>query len=284
MIRIRAMRQTDTNDCGRICYEAFNAIATRHNFPPDFPSAQPARELVAALQSHPEFFSVVAESDDRIIGSNFLDERSTIFSVGPVTVTPDVQDANVGRTLMQAVLERSAERQAVGVRLVQAAYHNRSMVLYTKLGFQTREPLAAIQGKPLLTRLKGFDVRDARDTDVAACNELCVQVHGHHRNGELRDAIAHGSARIVERGGRITGYTTEIGFTGHSVGVSNEDLMALIADADEFSWNGFLVPLANAELLRWCFAQGLRVVYLLNLMALGFYQEPRGPFLASIGY
>jgi hypothetical protein len=44
------------------------------------------------------------------------------------------------------------------------------------------------------------------------------------------------------------------------------------------------VPLANAELLRWCFAQGLRVVYLLNLMALGFYQDPRGPFLASIGY
>jgi predicted N-acetyltransferase YhbS len=284
MIRIRTMRQEDTDDCGRICYEAFNAIATRHNFLPDFPSVQPARELVAALQSHPEFFSVVAESDDRIIGSNFLDERSAIFSVGPVSVAPDVQDGSVGRALMQAVLERSAQRQALGVRLVQAAYHNRSMVLYTKLGFQTCGPLAAIQGEPLLKRLNGVDVRDAQDTDVAACNELCAHVHGHDRSGELRDAIAQGSAKVVERGGRITGYTTEIGFTGHSVAVSNEDLMALIAGADEFSWNGFLVPLGNAELLRWCFDQGLRVVYLLNLMALGFYQEPRGPFLSSIGY
>lgn len=284
MIRIRSMTQADINDCGRICYEAFNAIATRHNVAPDFPSVQPARELVAALQSHPEFFSVVAESDDRIIGSNFLDERSAIFSVGPVTVAPDVHDRGIGRALMQAVLDRSFERQALGVRLVQAAYHNRSMSLYTKLGFQTREPLAAIQGKPLSMRLKGFNVRDARGTDLGECNELCSQVHGHDRSGELRDAIAQGSAKIVERNGRITGYTTEIGFVGHSVAVSNEDLMALIASADEFSWNGFLVPLRDADLLRWCFDEGLRVVYLLNLMALGFYQEPRGPFLASIGY
>jgi len=246
---------------------------------------QHARQLVAALQSHPEYFSVVAESgDDRILGSNFLDERSTIFSVGPVSVAADVQDGGVGRTLMQAVLERSVERQALGVRLVQVAYHNRSLSLYTKHGFQTCEPLAAIKGNPLSVRLKGFNVRSAREEDLGDCNELCSQVHGHNRSGELHDAIAQGSAKVVERDGRLTGYTTEVGFVGHSVAVSNEDLMALIADADEFSWNGFLVPLRNAELLRWCFEQGLRVVYLLNLMALGFYQEPRGPFLASIGY
>jgi predicted N-acetyltransferase YhbS len=284
MIRTRNMTPADTGDCSRICYDAFNAIAIRHNFPPDFPSVQHARELVAALQSHPEYFSVVAESDDRIIGSNFLDERSAIFSVGPVSVAPDVQDGSIGRTLMQAVLERSVERQALGVRLVQAAYHNRSLSLYTKLGFQTREPLAAIRGDPLSVRLEGFDVRNAADADLGECNRLCSQVHGHDRSGELRDAIAQGSAKVVERNGRITGYTTEIGYVGHSVAASNEDLMALIASADGFSWNGFLVPLGNADLLRWCFEHGLRVVYLLNLMALGFYQQPRGPFLASIGY
>jgi predicted N-acetyltransferase YhbS len=284
MVRIRSMTQADVNDCGHICYQAFNAIATQHDFPPDFPTVQVAHGLVAALQSHPEYFSVVAESDDRILGSNFLDERSTIFSVGPVSVAPDAQDGRVGRALMQAVLDRSTARQALGVRLVQVAYNNRSMSLYTKLGFQTREPLAAIQGNPLSLRLKGFTVRDARDTDLAECNALCSRVHGHDRSGELRDATAHGSAKVVERDGRITGYTTEVGFVGHSVAESNDDLIALIASADAFSWNGFLVPLRNAELLRWCFGQGLRMVYMLNLMALGFYQEPRGPFLASIGY
>ena len=281
---MRTMTQADVDDCGRVCYEAFHTIATLHNFPPDFPSTGPARELVAALQSHPDFFSVVAESDDRIVGSNFLDERSPIFAVGPVTVAPDVQDGGVGRCLMQAVLDRSVEREALGVRLVQVAYNIRSMSLYTKLGFATREPLGAILGDPLLKCFRGFDVRGAVAADMAECNRLCSQVHGHDRGGELRDAIAGGSARVVERGGRITSYTTGIGLFGHSVAVGNEDLMALIASAEQISGNGFLVPLRNAELLRWCFEQGLRMVYMLNLMALGFYQEPRGPFLASIGY
>jgi predicted N-acetyltransferase YhbS len=284
MTRIRTMTQADTNECARICYKAFNAIAARHNFPSDFPSVQQAHDLVSALQPHPRYFSVVAESEDRVVGSNFLDERSAIFSVGPVSVATDVQDSRVGRALMQAVLDRSAEQQALGVRLVQVAYHNRSMSLYTKLGFQVREPLAAIQGKPLSMQISGFDVRAAHEADLTDCDKLCLQVHGHDRSGELRDAIAYGSAKVVERDGQITAYTTDVGFTGHSVAVSNEDLMALIADADAFSWNGFLVPLRNAELLRWCFDHGLRVVYMLNLMALGYYQEPRGSSLASIGY
>jgi predicted N-acetyltransferase YhbS len=120
MARIRTMTPADTNECASICYKAFNAIAAQHNFPSDFPSVQNAHELVEALQSHPQYFSVVAESGDRVIGSNFLDERSAIFSVGPVSVASDVQDGRVGRALMQAVLDRSAERQALGVRLVQA--------------------------------------------------------------------------------------------------------------------------------------------------------------------
>ena len=158
------------------------------------------------------------------------------------------------------------------------------MSLYTKLGFATREPLAAILGEPLLKRFKGFAVRSAVAADMDECNRLCSRVHGHDRGGELRDAIALGSAKVVKCGGQITGYTTEIGFFGHSVAVSNEDLRALIANAEQFSGNGFLVPLRNAELLRWCFEQRLRMVFMLNLMALGFYQEPRGPFLSSIGY
>jgi predicted N-acetyltransferase YhbS len=284
MISTRGMVAADTDECGRICYEAFQAIATQHNFPPDFPSPQPALEFVAHLQSHPEFFGVVAELDGRIVGSNFLDERSAILSVGPVTVAPEVQDGSVGRALMRAVLKRSAERQAMGVRLVQAAYNNRSMSLYTKLGFQTREPLAAIQGDPLLLRIDGFEVRDALEADLDECSGLCTRVHGHDRSGELRDAIAHGTAKVVERDGRITGYTTGVGFIGHSVALSNDDLQALIANADEFLFSGFLLSLRNAELMRWCFEHGLRIVYMLNLMTLGFYQEPRGAFLTSIGF
>ena len=44
--------------------------------------------LVSGLIAHPGFFGIVAEHDGRIVGSNFLDERSMIAGVGPITVDP----------------------------------------------------------------------------------------------------------------------------------------------------------------------------------------------------
>ena len=59
--------------------------------------------------------------------------------------------------------------------------------------------------------------RHGHGDDVESCNALCLRVHGHDRGGELRGVVARAGARVVERGGRITGYTTGIGFYGHSV-------------------------------------------------------------------
>lgn len=281
------LRQTtpgDAPECGRICYEAFATLADHHRFPHDFPSPAAATELVSGLIAHPRIFGVAAEVDGRIVGSNFLDERSTISSVGPITVLPEAQNRRVGRALMEAVLDRCATQRPAGVRLLQVAYHNRSLSLYTSLGFDVREPFAAVQGEPVRRQFAGYAVRPATEADVVDCNALCMRVHGHDRAGELADAVPESSAKVVERQGRITGYTTGIGMFAHSVAETNDDLIALIAAADEFSGPGFLVPLRNGELLRWCLRHRLRVVYMLNLMTIGLYQEPRGAFLASIGY
>jgi predicted N-acetyltransferase YhbS len=72
---------------------------------------------------HPGFYGVVAERDGKVIGSNFLDERSTIVGIGPITVDPTVQNQGVGRRLMQAVIDRAASRGVPGVRLCQATFH-----------------------------------------------------------------------------------------------------------------------------------------------------------------
>ena len=283
-VTIRPASAADASECGRICDDAFASIAGRHGFPPDFPSVEVATGLVSGLIAHPGFFGVVAEHDGRIVGSNFLDERSMIAGVGPITVDPDVQDRQVGRALMNAVLQRAADRRVPGVRLLQVAYHNRSMSLYAKLGFDVQEPFAAMQGDPLALQIPGYEVRAASAADLDACNALCVRVHGHDRGGELRDALAQGAAQVVERGGRITGYTTGIAFFAHSVAETNDDLHALIGAAEAFPGPGFLVPMRNTELLRWCLAQGLRVFYVMNLMTIGLYSEPRGAFLASVSY
>lgn len=283
-ITLRGGAPADAAACGRIVHDAFRSIAERHAFPPDFPSAEVAAGLMAQLLASPRFFSVVAELDGRVVGSNFLDERDAVAGVGPITVDPEVQDARVGSRLMQAVLDRADDRGFESVRLCQAAYHNRSLALYTKLGFDAREPLSCVQGRPPAGGVAGAHVRAAGVDDLEACGALCERVHGARRNGELADAVAAGVAILVERDGRVTGYATQIAFFGHAVAETNRDLATLIAAAPEFGGPGFLVPTRNAELLRWCLGQGLRVVQPLTLMSRGSYAEPRGAWLPSILY
>jgi predicted N-acetyltransferase YhbS len=274
----------DAPACGQICYEAFHAINRSHDFPPDFPEADVTVGLLQMLFSHPEFYCVVAELDGRIAGSNCLDERSAIHGVGPITIDTSAQNRGIGRALMQAVIDRSHERKAPGIRLVQAAFHNRSLSLYTKLGFDAVEPLSVMQGPPIKKSFTGFAVRFAASSDIDGCNRLCEKVHGSHRGGELADALQQGTARVVERAGRITAYASDVAFFGHSVAESNADLQALIAAAEAFGGPGFLMPTRNAELFRWCLDNGLRVVEPMTLMARGLYQEPRGAFLPSISF
>jgi len=283
-ILLRAGTPGDAEACGCICYQAFATLATGHGFPPDFPSPEVATEVLTGLLSHPGFYSLVAEIDGEIVGSNFLDERSAIAGVGPITVDPNAQNTGVGRRLMLAVLERSKERAFPGVRLLQAAYHNRSLSLYAKLGFDVREPVTTLQGAPITEEVPGYAVRPASEDDLDTCNRVCFSVHGHHRSGELADAIAQRRAQVVEHDGRITGYTTGVAFFAHTVGKTNEELKALIGSAHEFDGPGFLLPTRNAELFRWCLARGLKVVQVMTLMTLGLYNEPTGAYLPSILY
>ena len=283
-ITLRPGTLADAPACGMICYAAFRAIAEAHGFPPPFPAPEVATTLVSGLLSHPGFYALVAELDGRVVGSNFIDERSTIAGIGPITVDPAVQNRTIGRQLMRRVLERVAARHFPGVRLVQAAYHSRTLGLYAKLGFVVREPLATMQGPPLALPIPGYAVRPATHEDLEACNRVCQRVHGHDRSGELLDAIRQGTATVVEHGGRITGYATPIAFFGHAVGDTNEDLKTLIGAAPDFSDSGFLLPTRNSELFRWCLEHGLRVTQTNTLMSLGLYNAPMGAFLPSILY
>jgi GNAT superfamily N-acetyltransferase len=281
-IRLRPGTVEDATQCGEICFRAFRTISEKHNFPPDFPSPELATTLMSEFLAHPHIYGVVAELDGRVVGSNFIDERSIIAGIGPITVDPAVQNRAIGRELMQHVLARVAERRFPGVRLVQAAYHNRSLSLYTKLGFVVREPVSLIQGQALGIQIPGYVLRQAKVDDLGSCNQLCLRVHGHDRGGELRDAIKHGTATIVEHNDQIKGYATTVAFFGHAVGETNEELKALIGAAKEFLGPGFLLPTRNAELLRWCLEHGLRIVQPMTLMSIGLYNEPAGAFLPSI--
>lgn len=110
----RPGRLEDAQACGAICYEAFKSIAEQHNFSPDFPSPEMAVGLLQSILSQEGVYSVVAEIDGRIVGSNFLWEWAFIAGVGPITIHPSAQNGSIGRRLMEQVLERARDRHFVG--------------------------------------------------------------------------------------------------------------------------------------------------------------------------
>ena len=280
-IHLRPATIEDAEIFGEICYHAFKSIADQYNYPPDFPSPEIAAGLYSNLIPHPKFSSVAAEVDGKVVGSIVLSERSTMAGISILTVDPEVQNKNIGRKLMEFAIE-DLGRRFNGIQLIQAAYHVRSLALYAKLGFEAREMLSTMQGPAINLQLPGYTVRSATENDIEACDQLCTKIHGYDRSVELQDSIHQGSATVVERQGKITGYNTVMAFFGHSVGESNDDLKALIGAASEFQGPGILIPTTNGELFRWCMENGLRNAMQLTLMSYGEYNKPQGPFMPAI--
>ena len=151
-------------ELARICFEAFGGLHDHHRFERDFPVIESAEQIIGNWISHPSIWGVLAERDGRVLGSNFLDERDTIRGVGPITIDPEGQNAGVGRSLMQAVIERG--EGAPGIRLLQDAFHLRSLCLYKSLGFDVKEPVAVMTGKPRSAPPTGVEVREMNEYEL----------------------------------------------------------------------------------------------------------------------
>jgi GNAT superfamily N-acetyltransferase len=287
-VRLRGIEPGDHEAAARITFEAFAGIHDRHRFPRDFPTLDVARGLVEAFSAHPSIWGVVAESDGRVVGSNFLDERGPVRGVGPITVDPNAQAAGVGRLLMEAVIERGARGD--GIRLLQDSFNTASLALYSSLGFRVAEPVALMAGTPSVRPRRGVEVRPLGEDDIPACEELCVSVHGFERTRELRDALAAPPLHpyVALREGRIVAYAVTLDQFGaaYAVAESDDDMSALIAGAvvPDGPPASFLLPLHQHNLLRWCLAAGLRIVKPMNYMVMGRYRRPQGAWIPSVLY
>ena len=285
-VHIRAATPSDADACGRIVHEAFAGIAQSHGFPPDFPTIDAGTQLAQAFIADPAVFGIVAEQDGRVVGSNFLKEGDAIRGVGPISVDPQVQGGGVGRRLMEAVLDRA--NGAAGIRLLQDSFNMRSIALYASLGFQVREPVLVMVGRPINGRPMGTAVRPMTERDLDACDALCIRVHGISRRSELADAVRLGAPLVAERDGRITAYLTAPTFwlANHGVAETESDMQALIAGAAAASDQplSFLLPTRQAVLFRWCLEQGMRALKPMTLMTIGEYRAPNGCYMPSVFY
>lgn len=283
-VELREIREDDRDDCATIVYRAFKAIADRHAFPPDFASVEAAGQLIDAWLAHPDVWGVVAQRDGRLVGSNFLEMRTPVAGVGPITVDPREQSRGVGRRLMEAVLDHGERKP---IRLVQDAFNAASLSLYTRLGFEVKEPLVRIHGRPSGGDPSSIAVRPFRNGDMEGCAELCQRVHGFERSGELHEVDRSPLQPFVAiRDDRIVAYATSVSFwpLAHGVAETREDLIGLLVEAQR-SGNDpidILLPIRHAELFRWALSTGLRVVKPMNLMALRDYHEPAAAWFPSV--
>jgi GNAT superfamily N-acetyltransferase len=244
-------------------------------------------DLMRMLVDSPNTFSVVAERDGEVVGSNHLMEYDAIRAVGPITVDPDAQAKGVGRMLMEAVIERG--KGSAGIRLVQDSFNTASLSLYASLGFDIKEPLALMEGELKGDQPADVTVRAIEGDDYEACAGLCRKIHGFDRLNELKNMPPFVTPLVALRDGRLTAYASAPHFwvTNHAVAETEDDMRALLIGAGNLLQDQpitFLLPTRQTNLFRWCLKHGMRVIKPLTLMAMGEYQEPRGCYLPSVGY
>jgi predicted N-acetyltransferase YhbS len=284
-VSIRPIREQDVEATARAAFAAHSTLAARQGHPSEHPSPAFSAGLLSFKLKDPNAFGFVAEQDRKIVGSVFLNRfpSTPVAAIGPLTVDPEAEGSGAGRSLLKAALDRARALSIAQVRLVQSPAHLRSLALYSKAGFDVREPLVLMQGAPTTVSIDGV-VRAATDDDIRACEQLCERVHGFVRADEIHASVEQKTAMVVLREGSITGYTTGIGLRGHAVGEMTEDVKALIAASPSIAGPGFFVPTRNGELLCWLLTNGYRALWPAALMSTGAYQDPTAAFLPSIAY
>ena len=283
-VTLRRPQANDSEELGRICYEAFKDISESHGFESDFPTVEFARIVIAASIARENQYGTAAFLDGRAAGSNFLTLLDEVGGVGPVSVDPPAQGHGIGRRLMLDVLEYARNNGIERVRLVQDAFNVVSMSLYSSLGFDTKAPLGMLLIAP--AEQPDESIRRVEPGDLDWAGELGREMYKVSRRDEFAVAPMMGMTPILlERGGRRSGYLIP-GFVGHGLAETEEDMLAMMGEAARQSQYPvrILVPLIEGSLFRKALARGHRLGKMMNLMALGPYEEPEGVWIPSVMY
>jgi ribosomal protein S18 acetylase RimI-like enzyme len=271
-------------ELGRIVYEAFAGINTRHGFPPDFPSVEAGQHMMGMICSRPDIYGVAAIENGKPIGSNFIWTADPVAGIGPITIDASSQHKGIGRKLMQAVMDHATAQGWKMIRLVQDSFNMTSLSLYASLGFTVQEPLALMTSASAKADASG--VRPARPEDLHAMAALCEQKFKFSRRNELAGSTRAPFPPLVrERNGKLVAYLIP-GFIGHGAAETDEDALAIIASTASMSWPGnlFFAPLRQGTLHRKALKAGCRMVKVMQLMSLGAYEAPTGTWMPSVMY
>lgn len=285
-VSLRPARVSDADRVANVIYSAFNGIAAEHGQISDFASS-PTDATRQRLKHLDQFndFCVVAETENQIVGVNFIDCHGDVGAVGVLAVLPSFQGQGIGRRLMESVIQHGRSVGYKSQRLLQAAYNSKSMGLYLNLGLVVREHLVNLNGTVMGSVNSDIKIERGTEMDVTACSEFCEKIYRVGRSREINEAGLAGRLFIARKSGSIiAGFTTGIDFAGFSVASTNDVLKSLIVNQETIKPPGILIPATEHSLVKWCLDSGLKINQTMNLMTLGEYEEPVGKWLPSINF
>ena len=280
-LEIVSAKLDDAEKLGDICYRAFDDISRRHGFETDFESPAMAQMILSGLIRDEHCHSITALEDGSPVGSNFISVPDSVGAIGPVSVDPNEQGKGIGRALMEDVLRHAREGGIERVRLMQDAFNMQSLSLYASLGLDTKVGAALL----VPTGVDVPEVRPATPHDMEAIERLSGEIYGVSRRGEV-ESMATGPFQpfVYEKSGRVIAYFIP-GMVGHGVGETEEVLVAVVLGATKHVADPFaraFCPLTEGALFRRFLAAGCKVRKVMNLMTLGPYEEPQGPWMPSV--
>ena len=175
---IRAAVAGDAAACAATAYAAHARVSAVHNFPPELPTLEVATRFIRSKLENPRCRGYVAEKDGYVVGSVFVTavDDCPAGAIGPLTVEP-AHEGGVGAALMQEAVTEAARMGIVQLRLIQSPTHLRSLALYTKAGFDLREPLLVVTNTVLTHAVDNSGLRRATLGDDSDCGCLCRRVY-----------------------------------------------------------------------------------------------------------
>ncbi len=286
-VHIRLAIPADVEVCGRIIFESFKEVSEQHNSPCDFPSPRTTTQLASLFIRDSSVFSIVAEINGSVVGCNFLHESHPIRSIGPTSVAPDFQSRGIGRQLMEKVLDRA--KGSTGIRLIQETLNIVSISLYTSLGFDIKDSLVLIKGRPKTSIIhNGMEVQPLSIEDVELCTKACLEVCGFERTQDVENAVKSTSPFVYFHGNCLKAYSSSMTMwmTNHCVAKTEDDMKALILGIGKLTSEplSFLLPVRHENLFRWCLKESFRIYKPFTLMSMEEYHEPKGIYFPSASF
>jgi predicted N-acetyltransferase YhbS len=277
---VRDATSVDQSATAEVIYNAFRHLDERHDVPAYMNTMEDANIVASHLYGIPKIHGFVAEDDGQVIGIGFLhDIGDAGMGIAPLAVSPHAQARGVGQAILDRMIERAG---GASVRLLQDAFNNATLALYSRYGFVVREQVTCVTGKPPAPRPskeKGLTI--TRSADPAGTAEaLHRAVMGFNRPSfPTRPVMAHREADLAGFIAPGTEYP-------YAAADTEGTLIALIAGlaAELNAPITIAIPATHDQTLRWLLDRDARVIRSMNLMVRGPYAHPTGACLTSGSY